>query len=304
MKSFTQTPGPALIAVALSLIAMAAGGTQAADSQVLTFLRPIHEINLASAESGVVSTILVKPGDKVKKGQEILRLNATVIEAQLAQAEAQALNEGRLKSAEAEYQISKQRLTILETLRNSGSTNQAEWDKAKATVAVAEGQYKAAQEESENLKHQAATIRAQFEQRILRSPIDGIVTEITRDAGEAVEARRADTPDYVAKIVDLSQLIARVHMPARLTEPLRLGQKLKLALDSSDAPSSRVPSASFPPPWTPPPASPRSIFSSTIRTKKSAAASPGRSWCPGCEGCWGRCVGASVRQWAVGSGQW
>lgn len=223
-----------MIAVALSLIAMAAGGTQAADSQVLTFLRPIHEINLASAESGVVSTILVKPGDKVKKGQEILRLNATVIEAQLAQAEAQALNEGRLKSAEAEYQISKQRLTILETLRNSGSTNQAEWDKAKATVAVAEGQYKAAQEESENLKHQAATIRAQFEQRILRSPIDGIVTEITRDAGEAVEARRADTPDYVAKIVDLSQLIARVHMPARLTEPLRLGQKLKLALDSSD----------------------------------------------------------------------
>lgn len=236
MKSFSQTPGPALIAVAvaLSLVAMAAGVIHAADSQVLTFLRPIHEINLASAESGVVSTILVKPGDKVKAGQEILRLNSTVIEAQLAQAEAQALNEGRLKSAEAEYQISKQRLTILETLRSSGSgsTNQAEWDKAKATVAVAEGQYKAAQEESANLKHQAATIRAQFEQRILRSPIDGIVTEITRDAGEAVEARRADTPDYVAKIVDLSQLIARVHMPARLTENLRSGQKLKLQLDS------------------------------------------------------------------------
>ena len=122
MKSFPQPPGPALIAVALSLIAMTAGALQAADSQVLTFLRPIHEINLASAESGVVSTILVKPGDKVKQGQEILRLNSTVIEAQLAQAEAQALNEGRLKSAEAEYQISKQRLAILETLRSSGST--------------------------------------------------------------------------------------------------------------------------------------------------------------------------------------
>jgi len=201
-------------------------------AEVLTYLRPVQEIDLASAESGVVSTILIKPGDAVTKGQEILRLNSSVIEAQLAQAEAQAKNEGRLKSAEAEYQIAKQRLAILDTLRGSGSTNQAEWDKAKATLAVTEGQYKAAQEESENLQHQAATIRAQLEQRILRSPIDGIATEITRDAGEAVEARRADIPDYLAKIVDLSQLIARVHMHAHLTETLKTGQQLQLKLDS------------------------------------------------------------------------
>lgn len=209
------------------------GGLEAEETAILTYLRPVQEINLASAESGVVSAVLVKPGDQVTKGQEILRLNSSVIEAQLAQAEAQARNDGKLKSAEAEHQMVRQRLTIIETLQQSGSTNQAERDRAITSLAVAEGQLKAAQEERESLRLQAATIKAQLEQRILRSPIAGIVTEVTRDAGEAVDARRADIPEYLAKVVDLSQLVARVHIPSQLTEKLRLGQKLRLTLDNA-----------------------------------------------------------------------
>ena len=82
------------------------------DASIETYLRPIQEIDLASAELGILQTIHVKPGDHVIKGQEILRLNSSVIEAQLAQAEVQATQDGRLKSVEAEQGIAKQRLAV------------------------------------------------------------------------------------------------------------------------------------------------------------------------------------------------
>ena len=127
--------------------------------------------------------------------------------------------------------MAKQRLVIIDSLRGSGSTNQAERDKAAVSLAVAEGQLKAAQEERNALLYSTATIKAQLAQRIIRSPIDGLVTEITRVVGEPVDARRAEIPEYLACIVDLPQLIARAHIPSGLTEKLKLGQKLSLVLD-------------------------------------------------------------------------
>ncbi len=203
------------------------------DASIETYLRPIQEIDLASAELGILQTIHVKPGDHVIKGQEILRLNSSVIEAQLAQAEAQATQDGRLKSVEAEQGIAKQRLAIIESLRERGNTNEAEWTKAVASLAVAEGQLKAAQEDRDTLRLQAAAIRAQLDLRILRSPIEGIVVEVTRDVGESVTARGGDIPDYLVKIVDLTRLISRAHIPARLAENLRKGQAVGITLEDS-----------------------------------------------------------------------
>ncbi|MGB3118403.1 MAG: efflux RND transporter periplasmic adaptor subunit [Verrucomicrobiales bacterium] len=203
------------------------------DASIETYLRPIQEIDLASAELGILQTIHVKPGDHVIKGQEILRLNSSVIEAQLAQAEVQATQDGRLKSVEAEQGIAKQRLAIIESLRERGNTNEAEWTKAVASLAVAEGQLKAAQEDRDTLRLQAATIRAQLDLRILRSPIEGIVVEVTRDVGESVTARGGDIPDYLVKIVDLTRLISRAHIPARLAENLRKGQAIGVTLEDS-----------------------------------------------------------------------
>ena len=209
-------------------------GKAAGETPILTYLLPVQEIKLASAESGIVTSILVKPGDRVAKGQEILRLNMTVIEAQLAQAEAKARHEGRMKSAEAECRIARQRLDIIEDLRNRGSTNEAEQDKAAASLAVAEGQLKAVEEERESQLLEAAMIKAQLDQRILRSPIDGVVTEVTRSVGESVEARRTEVPDYLIKVVDLTELIARVHIPAAIAAGLQLKQELRIVLDDKE----------------------------------------------------------------------
>jgi RND family efflux transporter MFP subunit len=217
---------------AFILTAAFSTGLSAGETEILTYLRPIRESRLASSESGIVGAVLVKPGDSVSKGQEILRLNMSVIEAQLAQAEALARQEGRLKVAEAEQKMTAQRLDIIEGLRKRGSANDPERDKAIASLAVADGQLMTAREDRESQVLQAATTRAQLEQRILRSPINGIVTEVTREVGESVDSRRADVPDYLAKVVDLSQLVSRVHIPQPIAQQLQLNQKLKLTLDN------------------------------------------------------------------------
>lgn len=205
-----------------------------AEKRFLTYLRPVQEIELATAESGIVTSLLVKPGDRIVKGQEILRLNLSVIEAQLAQAEAQAKGEGRIKAAAAERDIAQQRLDIIDDLRSRGSTNDAERDKAIASLAVAAGQLEAAEDERALYQLESATIRAQLDQRILRSPIDGVITEVTRSVGEAAEARNADTPHYLAKVVDLTRLVARVHIPAAAAAGIEPGQTLAFVLDDPE----------------------------------------------------------------------
>jgi len=209
------------------------------DSRFLTYLRPIQEIELATAESGIVTTLLVKPGDRVVRGQEIVQLNLAVIEAQLAQAEAQAKGEGRIKAAAAERDIARHRLDIIEDLRSRGSTNDAERDKAISALAVTEGQLEAAEDERALYRLESATIRAQLDQRILRSPIDGVVTEVTRSVGESAEARDTDAPHYLAKVVDLTRLVARVHIPAAAAAGIALDQTLLFVLDNHEKTSAK-----------------------------------------------------------------
>ncbi len=57
-----------LAALSLMLAASLPFAKAADEAPTLTYLRPLQEIDLASAESGMVGSVLVSPGDHVTKG--------------------------------------------------------------------------------------------------------------------------------------------------------------------------------------------------------------------------------------------
>jgi len=207
--------------------------TKAATSSIPVYLEPYRSIEMSSVESGVIGEILVREGQVVQKGQELLKLDLAVLEAQLAVAIAQAEGKGRLMAAEADYELNSERLQKLEALRAAGRTNAAEIDRQVATTKSSQGMLLAAEEEMKIYQLSAARIRTEVERRILRSPIDGVVVEIVKDVAEPVSTLRSQSgePDYLIRVVELDLLKTTAHLPYASARDLEVGDYLKVLVE-------------------------------------------------------------------------
>ena len=196
-----------------------------------TYVEPYHSIEMSAVEAGVIREILVKEGDQVTKGQELLRLDTEVIEAELAVAKAQAESKGRIMSAEAEHSQQKQRYEQILSLRKRGSSNQAEVDRESANLKSLEGSLLSAKEDQEIAALNAVRIQAQLDRRSLRSPIDGTVAEIVKDIAEPVSAGGSGSQNqkgYLVRVVQLQTLKATAFLPYRHVKDVKEGDVLEV----------------------------------------------------------------------------
>ena len=76
-------------------------------------------------------------------------------------------------------------------------------------------------------------IKEQLEQRTVRAPIDGVITEMHKDKGEAVSPIDA----IVLTIVQLDPLLASFSIPSRQASDLGDGQPVQLRIASADTPA-------------------------------------------------------------------
>jgi RND family efflux transporter MFP subunit len=238
------------IAVAVTVVSLASGSlclaqesgklsksvavrSIAGNVSVPVFLVPYESPEISSVETGVIAEILVKLGQRVEKGQELIKLDLDVLEAQLAVVEAQAEGKGRIMAAEADFELQSDRLQKLLELP-AGRTNQAEIARQRAATRSTEGLLLAAQEEVAIFELSAARIRAEIERRILRSPIDGVVVEIVKEVAESVSTMRSQSgePDYLIRVVKLDVLKALAYLPYDSARHLKEGDMLKVATET------------------------------------------------------------------------
>ena len=133
-------------------------------------------------------------------------------------------------------------------LRKKGHASQRELDRAEADYRIANARRKMAEEEMLLQKLECQRIQAQIDRRVIRTPIDGVVSEITGDVGEAFSG----TERYIMKIVKLDKLRAKFsltpaeasdlnpgdHVNLRLTQPAGVAQaRIETILPVMDAKS-------------------------------------------------------------------
>jgi len=155
---------------------------------------------LARAE-GVVAVLQAEEGDMVQAGDALLRIDNDQYRYYLEQAEARTL---QLRSA---YER-------LEEMRREELATEQEYETARADLASAE-----ADEGLARLNLSYLTVTA---------PFAGVVTERLVDPGQTVNM---NTPLF--KLVSMTPLLARVHVPSREFRQLELDQTVELVLDSS-----------------------------------------------------------------------
>lgn len=223
-----------LAGAALALTLVAAGGmaspmrsdqpgSQAPPEWAMTAYeavsRPSDVRELAFGVRGRIAECLVMPGDRVRTGHEIIRMDDVVQKATVALARLQADNHTQLETAQATVEFRRNDLEKVQEASASGAANDRElWD-SQYRLRVAELDVTAA-----GLSLQEAALvlereQARLDEMTLRSPIDGFVVDVHKRGGEAV-----DEQTTVATVIRIDPLWIDVNVQTRDALRLRAGQ--------------------------------------------------------------------------------
>ncbi|HWR77107.1 MAG TPA: efflux RND transporter periplasmic adaptor subunit [Thiobacillus sp.] len=151
-------------------IALAGFGVGSAGS-----LWAAERVELTTRVSGVVEEVLVKPGQRVKKGAVLLRLDKTVLQARLDEATAEQAR------ADADEEDAKRELERAEELFNRTVSSTSELEaatlrhaRAKATLSGANARHVIAQKNLSDAE--------------LKAPFNGVVSSVPGGPGTVVTA--------------------------------------------------------------------------------------------------------------------
>ena len=204
---------------------------QATDANhIEAYTEPYRDIAVAASEMGTLSGVNVREGDVVKSGDVIAVMADDVLKASLEVARRSMNVEGTLQSASADVNLRRSELAKLQELRKRDHASQQEVDRVQTELIVAESRHLTVREEIEIKQLEFRRIEAQLEQRSIRAPIAGIVSEVHKDAGEFV----SPSDPIVARIVQLDPLMVVFSVPLDQRNSFHQAQTVNLQLGYSD----------------------------------------------------------------------
>lgn len=193
------------------------------------FLEPFAEVDIAASETGVIDSVNVAEGDEVQQGDVLVELDSSVLNASLSIAEARKNSLAEVKAAEAEFTAQKKRFEQFQKLQKENIVSADEFERAESEFIIAESRFNSAQNQHKIHEHEHERILKQLDRRQIKSPIDGIITMLTRDEGELV----AISHGPFIRVVDVSKLRFVSHIPYQQASDLNVGDSLPVQLQDS-----------------------------------------------------------------------
>jgi RND family efflux transporter MFP subunit len=191
-----------------------------------SFLEPSRRIDLAPAESGLIDEIQIAEGDRVTVDQVLASLDKEVLVITREIAAAAAAAVGRHDAAVADVRLRETRLQKLRELRAQGHASIDEIQRAEAELTAAQGQRRDIEEQQQIDRLEVRKAEALIERRLIRSPIDGVVTKLHREQGEYV----TPVAPTVVTVTQLHPLRAVFNLPHGYSSRLRPGSSIELKL--------------------------------------------------------------------------
>ena len=174
-------------------------------------IAPHATVRVASAVSGVIDEVLVQPGDAVEVGQVIARLRSTVEQANADIAAERAAYDAGTALGEVRMDLARRNLERLTQLSRSNIASQAALEEARADGRAAEIELERAAHERRLARLEELRAAAILEQRVIRAPISGVVTERLLWPGEI-----AGDQAHVVTLAQLDPLEIRTFVPSDL----------------------------------------------------------------------------------------
>jgi RND family efflux transporter MFP subunit len=184
MKAPRIYPVIALCAVAGTLLL--AGRAAADESSLDCVISPRSSIKLGSPEDGILKEVLVDRGAKVKKNELVARLDMEVERLTAEMARLQAQTDVEVRSGRAQVKFRQKEVARLENLRSRDAISEKLYDEADIEQQLAALTLESTEMEKRMAAVEYQRAQARLDRRSIRSPVDGVVVEVTMLPGEYV----------------------------------------------------------------------------------------------------------------------
>jgi len=200
------------------------GAAAQSDPGHACLIEPMQRIELRSPVEGRIAAIHVERGSEVRPGQVLVELDTAAERAALEGARYRSVMEGQIKSAESRASAAKEKFERRDELVKEKFIASQDRDDSLAEMRVAEANLIEARDNQRLAAIEQKRLSELVEQRRLRSPFAGVVTERLQGVGEI-----AQTGDGARPILRLAQ-----------TNPLRVEVVLPVAMYGKVKPGSQV----------------------------------------------------------------
>jgi HlyD family secretion protein len=196
-------------------------------------VRPKRYVNVGANVSGRLIEIDVKEGDRVKKGQILAKVESERYQAVQRQSEAGvAAARADLQRTEADVAVAKLAFDRFKSMRDQKLVSEQEYDQAEADWKMKTANVEASRKRVAQLQAQTDSTRDDLTKTTVISPMDGVVTNLPKEAGEMVIGALSFSPTVIMTVADLSIMECEVMVDETDFRNLKLGQESKIKVDA------------------------------------------------------------------------
>jgi RND family efflux transporter MFP subunit len=189
-----------------------------AEVELKGWLEWVHEVQMRVVENGVVEEVTVSPGQRVEKGELLLRMDqreaqATLLEAKARVARAQVASEKAERALGRAQELFDRGLIAVEELKD------AQLERVAAT----------AEEEAAKAAEAVATVA--LERTELRAPFDGIV--VARNVWNGAVIYKTLQQEPLIVVAPDDRMLARALVTAGMLRRFKLGQRVQVRINGA-----------------------------------------------------------------------
>jgi HlyD family secretion protein len=196
-------------------------------------VQPETEVKVSSEASGEIIFLAVKEGDRVKKGQLLVRIQPDLVQAQVEQFRASAeASKAQIGTAQAEVNRTKAVFERIKTLADKQFASKDDLDNATAAYNSALARLEAAKKDYERSQASLKQSEASSSRTTIYAPIDGVVTSLSIEQGEKVVGTAQMQGTEMMRISDLNVMNAEVEVDENDVVLISIGDTTRVKVDA------------------------------------------------------------------------
>lgn len=196
-------------------------------------IQPEKEVKISSEVSGEIVELTVRDGDKVKKGDLLVKINQDIYQSVLNRAKA-AYNasKSQLAQAEAQFIEADNNFKRNKTLYEKKVISDAEWDAANSAFKVAQLNVESARFQAESAGATLKEAEDNLRRTTIYSPIDGTVSALYVELGERVVGTAQMTGTELLRVADFANMEVVVDVNENDIIRVTTGDTAKVEVDA------------------------------------------------------------------------
>ena len=211
-------------------------GALSATVRATGVVAPALRVNVSAEISSRIDELLVVEGQRVEKGDLLVRLDADPFRTEVEGLEASLrMAEIAVREREVALRDALATLNRRKALLEEGLISTEEHERAEIAAESAEVRLQQAREQVDQARATVEKARDALEKTDLRSPIAGLVTEVRAQQGESVVAGIMNNPGTVILVVsDMSRVVAELRVDEHDVASIQVGQPAEIDVDALD----------------------------------------------------------------------